>query len=129
MAKHINTDALFRRINEPLCPTFNPRLEPLCLPCVGCSYCQKAHRNWFPFEKRVNAVVPLTTSHLADRFVVLFMEKEEEPALPAKTIVMSFVGDSCLAEIIPTMDDRSVQCNEVTGDASEEVTPEHVRKD
>ncbi len=58
--KHENADALSRRpeLDEP-CPDFKLGLNVQQLPCGGCSYCIRAHKNWSQFGNEVDYVVPL----------------------------------------------------------------------
>ena len=58
--EHQNADSL-SRIRDPLkkcdCYTAGCKLENL--PCGGCPYCRRAHRQWARFDEDVDDVVPL----------------------------------------------------------------------
>ena len=58
-AKHINADSLSRIPEEGSCPNYKPGCELASLPCGGCSYCAKLHRQWSRFETDVDFVSPL----------------------------------------------------------------------
>ena len=59
-AEHQNADSL-SRIRDPLkkfdCYTAGSKLENL--PCGGCPYCRRAHRQWARFDEDFDDVVPL----------------------------------------------------------------------
>ena len=57
---HANADALSRIPEQcPPCEEYRMGVAPGNLPCGGCSYCQRAHRNWASFVEEVDTVVPL----------------------------------------------------------------------
>lgn len=58
---HENADAL-SRIRDPLkeCDCYRAGLSVEVLPCGGCPYCRRAHRQWARFNDDVDDVVPLT---------------------------------------------------------------------
>ena len=57
---HENADAL-SRIRDPLkeCDCYKAGLSVEDLPCGGCPYCRRAHRQWARFNDDVDDVVPL----------------------------------------------------------------------
>jgi len=57
---HANADALSRIPDtmEP-CDCYQAGVDVCQLPCQGCSYCQRAHKQWTRFEDDVDDVVPL----------------------------------------------------------------------
>jgi transposase InsO family protein len=57
---HANADALSRIPSHSPCNEFQPDITPQDLPCHGCDYCVKAHRNWSDFRRDVDDVVPLS---------------------------------------------------------------------
>ncbi len=58
--KHCNADALSRIPEyETVCPNYRLGLDIKQLPCGGCNYCARAHKNWSPFEEEVDYAVPL----------------------------------------------------------------------
>ena len=58
-AKHLNADAMSRLPDEvPPCESFRPDIQPSDLPCGGCPYCTRAHRQWAGFLEEVDDVVP-----------------------------------------------------------------------
>ena len=59
--KHGNADGLSRIPTELPCPGFSTEMELSNLPCKGCKYCAKAHRQWSGFAEEVDYVVPLAT--------------------------------------------------------------------
>ncbi|VDI42567.1 Hypothetical predicted protein [Mytilus galloprovincialis] len=57
---HADADALSRPPDTlPECIHYKPNLSLKQLPCKGCAYCQRAHRNWTRFLTEVNEVIPL----------------------------------------------------------------------
>ena len=59
-AEHINADAL-SRIRDPLeeCDFYRAGQNLRYLPCGGCHYCMRAHKQWALFNNSVDDVVPL----------------------------------------------------------------------
>lgn len=59
-AEHINADAL-SRIPDPLeeCDCYRAGQNVRDLPCGGCHYCSRAHKQWARFSEDVDDVVPL----------------------------------------------------------------------
>ena len=59
--EHENADAL-SRIKDPLkeCDCYRAGSKVEDLPCGGCSYCRRAHRQWARFNEDVDDVVPLS---------------------------------------------------------------------
>ena len=57
---HENADAL-SRIRDPLkeCDCYKAGLSVEELPCGGCPYCRRAHRQWARFHDDVDDVVPM----------------------------------------------------------------------
>ena len=57
---HENADAL-SRIRDPLqeCDCYREGISVEDLPCGGCAYCRRAHRQWARFNEDVDDVVPL----------------------------------------------------------------------
>ena len=57
---HLNADGL-SRIPDTLqeCGCYRAGTEVSDLPCGGCSYCRRAHRQWARFNDDVDDVVPL----------------------------------------------------------------------
>ena len=57
---HQNADSL-SRIRDPLkeCDCYKAGLSVEDLPCGGCAYCRRAHRQWARFNEDVDDVVPL----------------------------------------------------------------------
>ena len=58
--KHINADALSRLPDDKPCPSMRLTVDPTDLPCGGCTYCTKVHRNWSAFAQDIDDAVPLT---------------------------------------------------------------------
>ncbi|MEW8187006.1 MAG: reverse transcriptase domain-containing protein, partial [Candidatus Thiodiazotropha endolucinida] len=58
--EHINADAL-SRIEDTLkeCDCYKAGMSVENLPCGGCPYCRRAHRQWARFNDDVDDVVPL----------------------------------------------------------------------
>ena len=57
--KHCNADAL-SRIPEPChCENYKLGFDLSQLPCGGCHYCTRAHKNWSQFAKDIDDVRPL----------------------------------------------------------------------
>ncbi|VDI20677.1 Hypothetical predicted protein [Mytilus galloprovincialis] len=50
-----------QEVTELPCPGFSTEVELSNLPCKGCKYCAKAHRQWSGFAEEVDYVVPLAT--------------------------------------------------------------------
>lgn len=65
--KHVNADCL-SRIPDPLpyCNCYQAGKSPDRLPCGGCPFCQRAHKQWARFEEEVNDVVPLAVRALSE---------------------------------------------------------------
>ena len=63
---HNNTDAL-SRINETLqeCDCYRAGTRVEDLPCGGCAYCKRAHRQWARFNDDVDDVVPLAVRNIS----------------------------------------------------------------
>ena len=59
-AEHINADAL-SRIKDPLeeCDCYSAGQKLHDLPCGGCHYCTRAHKQWARFNDDVDDVIPL----------------------------------------------------------------------
>ena len=58
--KHQNADALSRIPEKDyLCENYRLGILPESLPCGGCSYCHKAHKNWSYFADVVDDIVQL----------------------------------------------------------------------
>ena len=58
--KHGNADALSRRPGEePFCRYFKGDVQLTALPCGGCKYCERCHREWKRFEDEVDDVAPM----------------------------------------------------------------------
>ncbi len=58
---HSNAAGLSRIPDElGRCDCYMAGTEPDSLPCKGCPYCKRAHRQWFCFETEVNDVVTVT---------------------------------------------------------------------
>ena len=58
---HTNADALSRIPDEmAFCEAYQAGVELACLPCGGCRYCERAHREWARFERDVDEVIPLS---------------------------------------------------------------------
>ncbi|KAK7481756.1 hypothetical protein BaRGS_00027004 [Batillaria attramentaria] len=57
---HTNADALSRvPAEEEFCNCYEAGRDLSTLPCGGCAYCVKAHKQWSRFEEDVDDVVPL----------------------------------------------------------------------
>ncbi len=79
---HGNADALSRKPGAASeCNHYKLGLELQELPCQGCNYCQKAHRNWSEFASEVDDVVPLPQQASQEAQVL-----EEETVLAACSI-------------------------------------------
>ena len=59
-SKHGNADSLSRIPSGDYCPFYQPGTSLEALPCEGCSYCSRAHRQWERFELDVDDVVPIS---------------------------------------------------------------------
>lgn len=83
---HANADAL-SRIPDTLvhCNCYQAGVDVCQLPCQGCPYCKRAHRQWSRFEDDVDDVVPLA--------MVM-------PTASPTVRVVSSTGDSNWADII-----------------------------
>ena len=46
------------------------------LPCTGCNYCTRAHKNWAGFTENVDDVIPLSESARNDRKVLLISKEQ-----------------------------------------------------
>ena len=59
-AEHINADAL-SRLKDPFveCDCYTAGQNVSDLPCGGCNYCRRAHRQWARFNNDVDDIVPL----------------------------------------------------------------------
>ena len=57
--KHANADALSRQSGGGECLEYQGMPDLESLPCGGCKYCRKAHKNWGKFLEEVDDVVPL----------------------------------------------------------------------
>ena len=58
---HTNADGLSRIPDRTAeCPNFRPEIELRQLPCGGCAYCTRAHKNWTKFIQDVDEAVSLT---------------------------------------------------------------------
>jgi len=67
-SKHVNADSLSRiPPSTPVCNNFDPTAELASLPCGGCDYCTKLHRQWCRFESDVDFVTPFFTRCLGVR--------------------------------------------------------------
>ena len=60
--RHANADALSRiPVTPAMCEEFRLGFDLQDLPCGGCAYCTRAHKNWAPFVETVDNVVPLAS--------------------------------------------------------------------
>lgn len=58
--KHDNADSLSRiQPEEPECVYYRSGADLNSLPCQGCSYCIRLHKQWRRFEEEVDYVIPL----------------------------------------------------------------------
>ena len=53
---HQNADALSRMPVGGLCENYQGQGDLAALPCGGCSYCARAHKNWNSFLMEVDDV-------------------------------------------------------------------------
>ncbi|KAK3105395.1 hypothetical protein FSP39_024200 [Pinctada imbricata] len=60
--KHQNADALSRMPEISACSEYRHHVEPKELPCGGCQYCVKRHKDWSHFIETVDDAVPLVPS-------------------------------------------------------------------
>ena len=78
--KHGNADPLSRIPDNKPCPDMKVDIDPTQLPCGGCKYCTRAHKNWGKFTEDVDDVVPLgrtvETTEVHAALSWLFNEKE-----------------------------------------------------
>ncbi|MCG7878513.1 MAG: RNase H-like domain-containing protein, partial [Candidatus Thiodiazotropha endolucinida] len=65
--EHVNADSL-SRIRDPLkeCDCYKAGVYVGDLPCGGCAYCWRAHRQWAKFDDDVDDVVPLAIRSVGD---------------------------------------------------------------
>ena len=62
--KHLNADALSRKPErEKPCTNYRLGFDIKDLPCGGCKYCTKAHKNWSEFAEEVDYAVALPNHH------------------------------------------------------------------
>lgn len=60
-SEHVNADALSRVEDAvPECDCYNAGCSLDQLPCGGCPYCSRAHRQWERFSEDVDDVIPLS---------------------------------------------------------------------
>ena len=60
--RHANADALSRiPVTPAMGEEFRLGFDLQDLPCGGCAYCARAHKNWAPFVETVDNVVPLAS--------------------------------------------------------------------
>ena len=58
---HVDADSLSRIPDKvKFCPNYTADMDLTRLPCKGCSYCTRAHKNWSKFLKDVDEAVTLT---------------------------------------------------------------------
>ena len=74
---HGDADSLSRIPDtESECSNWNSEVKLKDLPCNGCRYCQRVHKNWSKFLQEVDDVVPLTkkgkTTQKSVNFVKFF---------------------------------------------------------
>ena len=62
--RHSNADGLSRIPERQTCDCYVAGQELDTLPCGGCSYCTRAHKQWQRFEEDVDDVVPLSLKQL-----------------------------------------------------------------
>ena len=62
--RHSNADGLSRIPERQTCDCYVAGQELDTLPCGGCSYCNRAHKQWQRFEEDVDDVVPLSLKQL-----------------------------------------------------------------
>ena len=79
--KHQNADGLSRIPHGPVCDCYEAGKEPTSLPCGGCDYCVRVHRQWDRFERDVDDVVPLAIRSLG----TATEEPPAEPWLPSRS--------------------------------------------
>ena len=59
--KHGNADVLSQQTSgETQCSSYQPKVALQDLPCGGCPYCTKCHRDWVDFAENMDDVVPLS---------------------------------------------------------------------
>ena len=62
---HANADALSRIPDlATVCDCYHSWVKPEDLPCGGCFFCTRAHKEWARFEDEVEDVVPLSVKHV-----------------------------------------------------------------
>ena len=83
-AEHNNTDVL-SRIEDDLAPCDCYRAVTMVedLPCGGCHYCSKVHRQWARFNDNVDDVVPLDVRSVCAGLA--------EHALPGTNLVSNWI--------------------------------------
>ncbi|CAC5418881.1 unnamed protein product [Mytilus coruscus] len=102
---HANSDALSRpsdKLKE--CLHYKPNISLKQLPCGGCEYCQRAHRNWARFLTDIDEVIPLVKprnrqrqfKNVSSAMLQLFATTSETLAPPhaLKTTEYQIVPDS-----------------------------------
>ena len=62
--RHSNADGLYRFPEWQTCDCYVAGQELDTLPCGGCNYCTRAHKQWQRFEEDVDDVVPLSLQQL-----------------------------------------------------------------
>ena len=127
--KHLNADALSRKPErEKPCTNYRLGFDINDLPCGGCKYCTKAHKNWSEFAEEVDYAVALPNYHehkTADnlRFVWKIVQGHPE--------IKGDVGHSELV-IISNTNEKQLNVNAALLSESNAITesiPEHLRKD
>lgn len=73
--KHVNDDALSRMSEDYICQEYRHSVLPEQLPCGGCDYCTKRHREWSHFIDSVDDAVPLANPSPAVRTVTQDVDK------------------------------------------------------
>ena len=59
-SKHADADALSHiEDGDRYCNCYQAGVEVMSLPCGGCKFCEKVHKQWLRFEEEVDDVVPL----------------------------------------------------------------------
>ena len=80
--KHGNADALSRIPDEmEFCPFYRFGFEISTLPCGGCSYCQRAQKNWGEFVESVDEAVPLSNKSSARNQQVCKVAWDDAPCI------------------------------------------------
>ena len=87
--KHQNADGVSRiPLEEDLCDCYVAGKDLSSLPCGGCPYCTRCHRQWARFEEDVDDVIPIVVRRIATELAD--PNENQEELQPELTVLQGY---------------------------------------